>query len=127
MRLTAPTLATVAALLALSACTDPLTKQGQATPQFYAKNVKGYGETVAGLPPEKVFAWDLVVVGDTARWRECLSIDECGQVERSRPASELLGVERLKETDLDGRRIEVLKLSLSPRPGYIVPSFKPTR
>ena len=120
-------LVTASAVLALSACADPLTKQGQATPEFYAKNVKGYGETVAGLPPEKVLAWNLVVVGDTARWRECTSLDVCGNVERSRPASDLLGVERLEATEIDGGRTEVLRLSLSPRPGYIVPTAKPAR
>lgn len=97
------------------------------TPEFVAGNVKAYGETAAGLPPEVAYAWQLRVTGDVARWRECTSIDTCGDVERTRPASELLGVERAGEAEIDGERVEVVKLSLSPRPTYVVPLFEPAR
>jgi hypothetical protein len=111
-----------------SACVDPLTSKRPVTePEFYAKNVKAYAETAAGLPPDVAFGWRLTVSGDVARWFECTAIDVCGQVERQRPARELLAVERVEEAVVEGRPVEVLKLSLAPRPSYIVPNFKPQR
>ncbi len=95
------------------------------TPEFVAENVKAYGETAAGLPPDVTYGWQLRVTSDVARWRECTSVDACGNVERSRPASDLLGIERVGEADVGGERVEVMKLSLSPRPTYVVPAFKP--
>lgn len=88
------------------------------------KNVKDYAETVAGLPPEVVLGWDLLVVDDVARWRECTAVDACGQIERSRPAKDLLAVARVAHTSVEGRQVDVLKLSLAPRPTYVVPYSK---
>jgi hypothetical protein len=90
-----------------------------------AKNVKAYGETAAGLPPETAFGWDLVVAGGVAKWRECASLEECGNVARSRPAKDVVGVERVGKTSTPEGEVEVLKLSLAPRPSYVVPYTKP--
>lgn len=121
-------MAIVVATVALSGCgtVDPLSGNGtQATPAFYAKNVKGYGETAAGLRPDQVLGHDLTVVGDVARWHECSSLTECTTVERTRPAADLVGVERIGEATIDGRKTDVVKLSLTARPKYIVPTWKP--
>lgn len=117
--------AAFAVVIAGCGTVDPLTGSGSSTPAFYAKNVKGYGETAAGLPPDEVLAYDLTVVGETARWRECTSATECTTVERTRPSTELVGVERVGTSRIDGRTIEVVKLSLTARPKYIVPTWKP--
>ena len=95
-------------------------------PVFYAKNVKAYGETAAGLPPDVVYAWDLRVAGDVARFYECTAIDECGKVERTRAAKEVLAVQKAGKAEVEGEVVQVMKLSLSPRPTYIVPSWKPS-
>jgi hypothetical protein len=113
--------------LVLASCVDPLTTKPVNTPEWDAKNVKGYGETAAGLPPDTTLGWDLVVVGDVARWRECTAVDVCGQVERSRPAKDLLAVGHVARTFIEGREIEVLKLSLTARPKYVVPYSKTQR
>jgi hypothetical protein len=60
-----------------------------------------------------VFGWDLSVAGDAARWRECTAVDACGQAERSRPANDLLAVDRVGQAGVDGREVDVLKLSLA--------------
>lgn len=96
-------------------------------PEFYARNVKAYAETTKGLPPEIVYGWDLTLTRELARWRECAAADSCSRTERSRPTSELLGVEHASEIELDGEKVEVLKLSLTPRPTWVVPNFKPAR
>ena len=119
--------AVAVASIAATGCVDAGTKHAVPEPVFYAKNVKGYAETAGGLPPDTVLAWDLSIVGDLARWRECASADTCTMVERTRPAKDLVGVERLGETTVEGRKAEVVKLSLAARPAYIVPNFKPTR
>jgi hypothetical protein len=110
-------------VLLTSACVDG-TGKPVSEPVFYAKNVKRYGETALGLPPDEAYGWDLGVTGDVARWRECPSIETCSNVERTRRASDVLAVERIAEANLDGRRVDVMKLSLAPRPTYIVPNFK---
>jgi hypothetical protein len=110
------------ALLIVAACVDPMTTQPASIPEWDVKNVAGYAETVAGLPPDTVLAWDLRVEGGMARWRECATIDACDDVERERPASEVLGVEHVGHAD--GGLVDVVKLSLAPRPKYVVPITK---
>jgi hypothetical protein len=107
--------------LACSACVDPLTTKPVSTPAWQVKNVKAYAETAAGLPPETTLGWDLVVAGDVARWRECSSVETCGQIERSRPVADLLAVEHVARSSVDGEEVAVLRLSLAPRPTYVVP------
>ena len=70
---------------------------------------------------------DLVVTSEIVRWRECEGVGSCADIERSRPAKELLAIEHVAEITLDGRRIEVVRLSLEPRPTYAVPYVRPTR
>jgi hypothetical protein len=118
--------ALICSIALTTACVDPLTTRPVNTPEWEVKNVKRYGETVAGLPPETVLGCDLVVAGDVARWRECAAADSCGQVERSRPARDLLAVEHVGKTSIEDRQVEVLKLSLAARPSYVVP-YTPTR
>ena len=113
--------ALIATIALTTACVDPLTNRPVNTPEWEAKNVKAYGETVAGLPPDTVLGCDLVVAGEVARWRECAAVDSCGQIERSRPAKDLLAVEHVGQTSIEERQVEVLKLSLTARPGYVVP------
>lgn len=120
-------LASSASAGAVTGCVDAGTTHAVPEPVFYARNVKGYAETAGGLPPDTVLAWDLSVVGDVARWRECDRADACTMVERKRPAKDLVGVERVGETTVEGKRGEVVKLSLAARPAYVVPNFKPTR
>jgi hypothetical protein len=112
-------------VLLASACVDAGPRNAQATPAFYVDNTKAYADTAAGLPPETVYAWDLRIEGQDARWRECASPEICGTVERTRPVKELLGKQRVGETSVEGRRVDVLKLSLEARRTYVVPSFKP--
>ena len=118
------TLVACAVALALAGCVDPLTTKPVSTPAWDMKNVKDYTETAAGLPPEVVLGWDLVVAGDVAQWHECTAVDACGQVERSRPTKDLLAVGHAAQTSVDGRQVDVLKLSLAPRPTYVVPYSK---
>jgi hypothetical protein len=113
--------------LACSACVDPLTTKPVSGPAWELKNIEAYGETAVGLPPDTTLAWDLVLSGDTARWRECTATDACGPVERSRPTSELLAVERVATTTVADREVEVLRLSLAPRPTYVVPYKRTTQ
>jgi hypothetical protein len=96
-------------------------------PEFYASNVKAYGETAAGLPPEVAYAWDLRIAGDVARFYECTAVDACTKVERTRPASEVLGIQKAGKAEVEGEVVTVMKLSLTARPTYIVPNWKPTR
>ena len=116
-------------IVALVGCVDhhkgataPLTPE----PVFYANNVKNYGETAAGLPPDTVYAWDLRVAGDVARYYECSAVDACGKVERTRPAKELLGMQKAGKAEVDGEVVTVMKLSVEPKPTYVVPNWKPT-
>jgi hypothetical protein len=91
-------------------------------------NVKGYAETAAGLPPDAVFGWGLAVEGDVVRWRECSAIDTCGQIVRERPKRDVLAIETVgKATATDGGAVDVLKVSLAPRPKYYVPYTNPVR
>ena len=114
-------------LLGLAACVDQHKNAPAPVPEpvFYAKNVKAYGDTVAGLPPDVVYAWDLRVAGDVARFYECTAIDACSKVERTRPASEILGMQKVGKAEVEGEIVTVMKLSLEPRPTYIVPNWKP--
>jgi len=115
-------------VLLLASCVDHHRGRPVTEPEFYAKNVKDYGETAAGLPPETVYAWDLRVAGDTARYYECSTIDTCSKVERSRAAADLLGIERgVGKAEIDGEVVHVMKLSLAARPTYVVPNWKPAR
>jgi hypothetical protein len=116
--------ATVTLLVAVG-CVDPLTHGATNAPEWDVKNIKGYAETVAGLPPETLLAWDLRVEGGVARWRDCTAIEACRDVEHERPASELLAVEYVGHAGVgDGGEIDVLKLSFPPRPKYVVPTCK---
>jgi len=110
-----------------SACADHASTP-IADPVFYAKNTKAYGETVTGQnPPEVVYGWDLNIEGDTAKWKECSSKEECTTVVRTRPKTELLGVEKQPPIEVNGQQAEVVKLSFTPRPSYVVPNFKPEK
>jgi hypothetical protein len=101
---------------------DPVTTQATNMPEWYANNVKGYAETAAGLPPETTLASDFRVAGEVARWRECTAIDACGRLERERPAAEVLAVEHVGHAIVgDAGEVEVVRLSLAPRPKYTVP------
>ena len=111
--------------LSIAGCIDGAHGRPVSEPEFYAKNVKAYGETAAGLPPETVYAWQLRVTGDEARYFECTAVDVCTKIERSRTAKDLLGVKAVGKADVDGENVEVVELSLEPRPTYIVPTFKP--
>jgi hypothetical protein len=108
------------------ACVDPLTTHASPSPVWEAKNAKAYGETVAGLPPDKAYGWDLSVAGGTARWRECKGPNECSEIERERPAGDLLSFKPVgRIAGVDGGDVEVLELSLAPHPTYVVPSKAP--
>jgi hypothetical protein len=72
------------------ACVDPLTTHASPSPVWEAKNAKAYGETVAGLPPDKAYGWDLSVAGGRARWRECQGPTECSEFESDRPEDVIL-------------------------------------
>jgi hypothetical protein len=106
------------------ACVDPLTTQPSPSPAWEVKNVAGYAETAAGLPPDVVLGWDLRVAAGVARWRECAAIDDCTDVERERPAGELIAVERVGKRTTDGGDVDVVKLSLAAKPKYVVPVRK---
>lgn len=112
--------------LCTACAVDPLTSKPVSEPEFHAKNVQRYVETVAGQEPETVLGYDLRIVGDDAKWRACAAVDDCGTMEHVRPAKELLGVERIASTFVaDGtRNVDVLKLSLAARPAYAVPYVK---
>lgn len=113
------------ALLLAAACVDPLTTHPVATPLWELNNIAGYGQTVAGSPPDVALGWDLRVEGGVARWRECTALDACGDTRRERPSGELLAFERVGRTaDADGREMDILKLSLAPKPAYVVPLRK---
>lgn len=114
-----------ASSLALPACIDGGKDGTQvSTPAFVARNVKAYGETAVGLPPEVTYGWQVGVAGDVLTWRECPAVDRCGRGERTRAASDLIAIERVGEVEIDGERVDVVKLSLAPRKTYIVPSVK---
>jgi hypothetical protein len=111
--------------LVISACVDPMTTHATSTPAWEVTNAKGYVETAAGLPPDTVLAWDLRIAGGVARWRECTTVDVCSEVERDRPAAEVLAVDHVGQAAVgDAGAVEVVKLSLSPRPKYTVPVTK---
>jgi hypothetical protein len=113
--------------LAAAACVDPLTTKPVNTPEWDTKNIEAYGETAAGLPPEKLLGWDLSVVGDVAHWRECTAEDACTTVERTRPTKELLAVEHVGRLTIDGAEVDVLRLSLAAPQKYVVPNWKGPR
>ncbi len=111
-------------VLVAAGCVDPLTTHAVSTPEWDVKNVRGYVETAIGAP-DTALGWGLTVAGDVARWHECTSIDSCGGVERDCPARDLLAVAPVGHAALpDGTPVEVMKLSLSPRPRYVVPITK---
>ena len=115
-------------LVFAAGCVDPLTGDNTLAPEWHAKNVAGYIETVRGLPPDTAFAWDLSIEGDGARWRECSAIDECGLSERQRPVQDLLGVQHAGQTTMAaGRIVDVVRLSLAPRPKWVLPLAHPVR
>jgi len=120
-------IACVVVAVACAACVDPLTAQPAPSPLWEVKNVAGYAETAAGLPPDQVLAWDLRVEAGVARWRDCASLEECSDVERSRPAADLIAVERVGKRATDGGDVDVVKLSLAPKPKYVVPVRKVPR
>lgn len=95
------------------------------SPIFHLKNTQSYAETAAGLPPDVTYGWNLRVGSDVVRWRECASVETCGHTERTRPANELIALERVGEVEIEGEHVEVMKLSLTPRPTYVVP-IKPS-
>jgi hypothetical protein len=114
-----------ALIFAVGCVTDATAKHGYATPASDLNNVKNYAETAKGLPPEVVYGWGLKIDGDNAKWNECTSKEECHKVERTRPKKELLGVEKIaQQADVEGEQVDVLKLSLEPRPTYIVPNYR---
>jgi hypothetical protein len=113
--------------IALNAgCTESRSGAVVSTPVWTARNVKGYVETVAGPPPETAYGWDLHVTGDVAQWRECSSAEQCGDVERERPAADLIGFARVGRIERDnGHEVDVLSLSLAPHRRYVVPPKLP--
>jgi hypothetical protein len=117
----------IAFALTCVACVDPLTTQPKVSPAWEVNNVAAYADTATGLPLEQILAWDLRIEGGTARWRDCSTIEECTDVERSRPAKELLGVERVGKRKTDNGEVDVVKLSLAPKPTYVVPVRKAPR
>lgn len=134
-RPTARALAALAALAPVTACgfVDPGGPHGKPTPQptWTYRNVRAYGEHVAGAPPEERFAWDLSIAGGTAQWRECegdpaTSRFRCSRVLRERPAEDLIAYEVVGEASIDdasdaGADVPVLRLELAPRRKYVVP------
>jgi len=118
-----------AALLGITsfaACgSDPIVTQSVPTPNWYVNNVKGYADTAAGLPPDTTLAWDFHIAANVAHWRECTAVDACGTIERERPAAEVLAVEHVAQaTAGDAGLVDVVRLSLAPRPKYTVPITK---
>jgi hypothetical protein len=115
------------AALATSACVDSGALQpAQFSPVWTAKNVEGYVETAAGLRPEQQLGWDLLVAGELVRWRECVAPDTCTTVERTRPTRDLIALDTVGQATIDGREVDVLRLSLTARPRYVVPA-RPAR
>jgi hypothetical protein len=92
------------------------------TPEWTAKNVEGYVETAAGLPPEEQLGWDLVALGELVRWRECSAPDACSTALRTRPTRDLVALDSIGHAEVDGRQVDVVRLSLAARPRYIVPT-----
>ena len=116
------------ALAALNgACVvDPLTTKPVSAPAWYANNVEGYVQTASGEPPDRIYGWDLDVAAGRARWKECTAIDVCGAIERERPASDLLAFEHVGRAHAgDAGDVDVLALSLTPAPKYVVPVKDP--
>jgi hypothetical protein len=112
--------------LTLVACVDPLTANATNGPEWEVKNVKGYAETAAGLPPDVVYGWGLVVEGDVVRWHECSTADTCGFIERTRPKQDVLSIEKVGQGSAgDGGMVDVLKLSLAPGRQYVTPYARP--
>jgi hypothetical protein len=115
----------VALASATVGCVDPLTSHPVATPVWEVRNVIAYGETAAGPSPDIALGWDLRVAGGVARWRECTAPDACSDIARERPADQLIAFERVgRRADRDGRELDVVRLSLAPRPTYVVPMRK---
>lgn len=108
--------------LAITACVDPLTAKPVNSPEWYEKNVRGYVETAAGLPPDTALGWDLVIADNVATWRECATVEACGQRGHSRAAKDLVAVEHVGQTSVEGSQVDVLKLSIAAAPRYLVPS-----
>jgi hypothetical protein len=121
-------LALASVVLATAGCVDPLTPDAKFSPAWDVKNVRGYGETVAGLPPDKVYGWDLRVAAGTARWRACDAPDACTTSELERPAGELVAFRTVGQIALaDGNTADVLELTVEARPRYVVPNGPPRR
>lgn len=114
-------------LVLLAGCVDPLTSNARSTPAWTVENVKAFGETATGDPPDRAIAWDLRVAGGLARWRECTAVNACTETERERPADELLAVERVGRTSINDRgdEVDVVRLSLAPRRRYVIPVKTP--
>lgn len=106
-------------------CVDPMTTNAKNTPEWTAKNVRGYGETALGPAPDVAYGWDLRVAAGVARWRECTSPEACTEIERECPAADLLSFTRAGRIASDGGDVEVMKLSLTPRKKYVVPTKPP--
>lgn len=113
----------VLVLLAASGCVDSGGRQPvQFAPAWAAKNVEGYVETAAGLPPEDQLGWDLVIAAEHVHWRECSAPDTCTTVERTRPTQDLVALASVGHAEVDGHQVDVVRLSLAARPRYVVPS-----
>ena len=115
-------------MLAFS-CADPLTNDMTPAPVWYTRNVIGYAQTVKGEPPDTALGWGLSFEGDTARWHECVAIDVCGSVDRERPKSDVVAVEKVGTATVvgDAATVDVLKLTLTPGRKYIVPYTNPVK
>ncbi len=108
--------------LATSACVDSGAPHPvQWAPVWTTKNVEGYVETAIGLPPEQQLGWDLVVAGELVRWRECSAPDACTTLERMRPTRDLVALDTVGHAEINGREVDVVRLSLTARPHYVVP------
>jgi hypothetical protein len=101
-----------------------LTTEPKNSVRWDAQNVKAYAETARGdADPDIGYGWGFGLHGDVARWRECVRPAECAGVERERPAKEVLAIEHVGQGVLsDGTKVDVVKLSLTPRRKYVVPS-----
>lgn len=116
----------LAVAVGLTGCvTDPLTAKPVPTAQWTAENVRGYGETVVGRPLELGYGWDLRVVAGVARFRECTSAAACTDVERERPASDLVSIEPVGRLPFDAGGAEVLRMRWTPGRRYVVPATPP--
>ncbi len=115
-------------LAAAIACVDPLTSNVTSTPEWDLRNTERYAQAVTGQRPDTAYGWGLAIEGDMARWRQCSGPRVCGETERLQPKVDILAIEKVGTVEAgDGGTVDVLKLTLAPRRGYVVPYVNPVK